>query len=127
MMNDNERFSKIAGNTYENKINDLYIIIKEKQKNNDAKGERSADTTNDINNLVEVMAEYKEYKQRNISRVKQIIIERVKNKYNNIINKEITERFKQLKEDNKEDYETDIDDYDYYYIDDDIINNTNDY
>jgi hypothetical protein len=62
-MNNNERFSKIAGNTYENKINDLYIIIKEKQKNNDAKGERSADTTNDINNLVEVMAEYKEWKK----------------------------------------------------------------
>jgi hypothetical protein len=56
MMNNNERFSKIAGNTYENKINDLYIIIKEKQKNNE-------DTTNDINNLVEVMAEYKEWKK----------------------------------------------------------------
>jgi hypothetical protein len=55
-MNNNERFSKIAGNTYENKINDLYIIIKEKQKNNE-------DTTNDINNLVEVMAEYKEWKK----------------------------------------------------------------
>lgn len=55
-MNDNERFSKIAGNTYENKINDLYIIIKEKQKNN-------KDTTDDINNLIEVMAEYKEWKK----------------------------------------------------------------
>ena len=40
---DDERFSKIAGNTYENKINDLYIIIKEKQRNNE-------DTTDDINN-----------------------------------------------------------------------------
>ena len=56
MMNDNERFSKIAGNTYENKINDLYIIIKEKQRNNE-------DTTDDINNLIEVMAEYKEWKK----------------------------------------------------------------
>ena len=56
MMNDNERFSKIAGNTYENKINDLYIIIKEKQKINE-------DTTDDINNLIEVMAEYKEWKK----------------------------------------------------------------
>jgi hypothetical protein len=55
-MNDNERFSKIAGNTYENKINDLYIIIKEKQKINE-------DTTDDINNLIEVMAEYKEWKK----------------------------------------------------------------
>jgi len=52
----NERFSKIAGNTYENKINDLYISIKEKQKNNE-------DTTENINNLVEVMAEYEEWKK----------------------------------------------------------------
>ena len=51
-----ERFSKIAGITYENKINDLYIIIKEKEKNNE-------DRTDNINNLIEVMAEYQEWKK----------------------------------------------------------------
>jgi len=55
-MNDNERFSKIAGNTYENKINDLYIIIKEKQKQNE-------ETRDYINNLIEVMKEYEEWKK----------------------------------------------------------------
>ncbi len=54
-MND-ERFKHIAGITYENKINDLYIIIKEKQKNNE-------NTTDYINNLIEVMAEYEEWKK----------------------------------------------------------------
>jgi hypothetical protein len=53
---DNERFSKIAGNTYENKINDLYLSIKEKKRKNE-------DTTEDINNLIEVMAEYEEWKK----------------------------------------------------------------
>jgi hypothetical protein len=53
---DNERFKHIAGISYENKINDLYISIKEKQKNNE-------DTTENINNLVEVMAEYGEWKK----------------------------------------------------------------
>jgi hypothetical protein len=54
-MND-ERFKHIAGITYENIINDLYIIIKEKQKNNE-------NTTDYINNLIEVMAEYEEWKK----------------------------------------------------------------
>jgi hypothetical protein len=53
---DNERFSKIAGNTYENKINELYLSIKEKKRKNE-------DTTEDINNLIEVMAEYEEWKK----------------------------------------------------------------
>jgi hypothetical protein len=53
---DNERFSKISGNTYENKINDLYLSIKEKERNNENR-------TEDINNLVEVMAEYGEWKK----------------------------------------------------------------
>ena len=53
---DDERFSKIAGNTYEKKINDLYIIIKEKERENE-------DRTEDINNLVETMAEYVEWKK----------------------------------------------------------------
>jgi len=53
---DDERFKKIAGITYENKINDLYIIIKEKQRNKE-------DTTDYINNLIEVMAEYEEWKK----------------------------------------------------------------
>jgi len=53
---DDERFSKIAGNTYENKINDLYIIIKEKERNNE-------DTTDYIDNLIEVMKEYEEWKK----------------------------------------------------------------
>ena len=55
-MDKNHRFSEIAGNTYEKNINDLYIIIKEKEKNNE-------DRTDDINNLVEVMNEYKEWKK----------------------------------------------------------------
>jgi hypothetical protein len=50
------RFSKIAGNTYESKINDLYLSIKEKKSKNE-------DTTEDINNVVEVMAEYEEWKK----------------------------------------------------------------
>ena len=55
-MNTDERFKGIAGKTYDNKIDELYIIIKEKQKNNE-------DTTDYINNLIEVMAEYKEWKK----------------------------------------------------------------
>ena len=53
---DNERFSKIAGNTYENRINDLYLSIKEKERKNE-------DKTEDINNLFEVMNEYEEWKK----------------------------------------------------------------
>lgn len=52
---DNERFSKISGITYKNKIDELYLSIKEKQKKNE-------DTTEDINNLVETMNEYEEWK-----------------------------------------------------------------
>ena len=51
-----ERFSKISGNTYKNKIDDLYLSIKEKQNKNE-------DTTENINNLIEVMAEYEEWKK----------------------------------------------------------------
>ena len=53
---DNERFSKISGITYENKIDELYLSIKEKQKKNE-------DTTENIDNLIEVMAEYEEWKK----------------------------------------------------------------
>ncbi len=53
---DNERFSKISGNTYKNKIDELYLSIKEKQS-------KKEDTTEDINNLIEVMAEYEEWKK----------------------------------------------------------------
>ena len=53
---DDERFKKIAGITYDNKINELYMIIKEKQT-------KSEDATEDINNLVEVMKEYEEWKK----------------------------------------------------------------
>ncbi len=49
-------FSKKSGNTYENKINDLHISIKENQKNNEA-------TRDDINNLIEIMKEYEEWKK----------------------------------------------------------------
>jgi hypothetical protein len=51
-----ERFSKISGNTYKNKIDDLYLSIKEKQNKNE-------DTTENINNLIEVMAEYEDWKK----------------------------------------------------------------
>ena len=51
-----ERFSRISGNTYKNKIDDLYLSIKEKQNKNE-------DTTENINNLIEVMAEYEEWKK----------------------------------------------------------------
>jgi hypothetical protein len=77
---DDERFSKIAGNTYENKINDLYIIIKEKQRNNE-------DTTDDINNLIEVMAEYKEWKKwakKEVKRRQKEAIQTYINEYNKI-------------------------------------------
>jgi hypothetical protein len=47
-MNDNE---KIANNTYENKITELCLNIKQKEKNNE-------NTRNDLKNLIEVMAEY---------------------------------------------------------------------
>ena len=53
---DDERFKKIAGITYENKINELYNIIKEKEKTNQ-------DKTDNINNLIEVVAEYEEWKK----------------------------------------------------------------
>ena len=53
---DDERFKKIAGITYDNKINELYMIIKEKQT-------KTEDATEDINNLVEVMKEYEEWKK----------------------------------------------------------------
>lgn len=111
-----KRFKIKSKQDYETEIKKLYKIY----SNND----------NDINDDIfyeyhKLYREYKEYKQWIIKQVKQKIIEKVKNKYTNLINEEITERFKQLKKDNKEDYETDIDDYDYYYFDDDIINNTN--
>ena len=50
------KYSKIAGNTYESKINDLHLTIKEKKIKNE-------DTKDDINNMIEVMAEYEEWKK----------------------------------------------------------------
>lgn len=53
---DIERFKTIAGVSYENKINDLHIIIKEKKRKNE-------DITEEINNIIEVMNEYEEWKK----------------------------------------------------------------
>ena len=52
----NDRFLNIAGITYENKINELYNISKEKELNN-------IDNTEEINNIIELMAEYEEWKE----------------------------------------------------------------
>lgn len=77
-MNTDERFKGIAGRTYENKIDELYIIIKEKQMLNE-------DTTDYINNLIEVMAEYKEWKKwakKEIKRRQKEAIQTYINEYN---------------------------------------------